>query len=69
MKAPKVANLEEWLIARKALLAEEKDLLRKRDELSAKRRDLPWVKVEKLYLFEGLEGQISLADLFGNTGF
>jgi predicted dithiol-disulfide oxidoreductase (DUF899 family) len=59
-----VATREEWLSARKALLAEEKELTRARDALSAKRRALPWVRVDKPYRFESLEGTLSLSDLF-----
>jgi predicted dithiol-disulfide oxidoreductase (DUF899 family) len=66
MNAPQTANRDEWLAARKALLAEEKELLRKRDELSAKRRALPWVKVEEDYHFQGPDCEMTLADLFGD---
>lgn len=55
---------EEWLEARKALLAREKELTRARDELAAARRALPWVKVEKAYVFDSTDGQVTLADLF-----
>jgi predicted dithiol-disulfide oxidoreductase (DUF899 family) len=61
----KVVRNEEWLAARKALLAKEKEITRLNDELLAQRRDLPWVKVEKTYLFEAPEGKVTLADLFG----
>ena len=60
----KVATHEEWLAARKELLAKEKDFTRLRDELSRKRRDLPWEKVAKQYVFEGPTGKETLADLF-----
>ena len=60
-----VASPEEWLEARKALLAEEKEFTRARDALSAKRRALPWVKVEKAYRFQGQDGPLTLSDLFG----
>jgi predicted dithiol-disulfide oxidoreductase (DUF899 family) len=53
-----------WLEARKALLAEEKALTRERDRLSAARRDLPWVRIEKSYVFDGPDGDESLGDLF-----
>nr|WP_229835902.1 DUF899 domain-containing protein [Dactylosporangium sucinum] len=56
---------EEWLAARKALLAKEKALTRARDELNADRRRLPMVRVDKPYAFEGPDGTVSLADLFG----
>jgi predicted dithiol-disulfide oxidoreductase (DUF899 family) len=55
---------EAWLEARKALLAEEKALTRERDRLSAARRDLPWVRIEKSYVFDGPDGDESLGDLF-----
>ena len=60
-----VVSRKEWLEARKALLAEEKEFTRARDALSAKRRTLPWVKVEKTYRFEGPQGPLTLSDLFG----
>ena len=62
----RVATLDEWLAARRELLAEEKDFTRLRDKLSAKRRAMPWVKMDKDYRFDGPEGQnLALADLFG----
>ena len=63
MNRPNVVSQTEWLAARKELLAREKEFTRQRDELSAKRRKLPMVKVEKEYVFEGAEGPISLHDL------
>jgi predicted dithiol-disulfide oxidoreductase (DUF899 family) len=60
----RVASREEWLRERIALLAEEKELTRRHDALASKVRDLPWVKVEKTYTFDGPEGSISLAELF-----
>jgi predicted dithiol-disulfide oxidoreductase (DUF899 family) len=59
-----VVSRDEWLKARTALLAKEKDFTRERDELSRQRRALPWEKVEKNYLFEGPQGRETLADLF-----
>ncbi|PXX98384.1 DUF899 domain-containing protein [Halomonas sp. LBP4] len=59
-----IVSRDEWLVARKALLAREKELTRLRDELNAKRRALPWVKVEKEYAFDTLEGRRTLAELF-----
>jgi predicted dithiol-disulfide oxidoreductase (DUF899 family) len=64
MTKNKVVSQEEWLAAREALLAEEKAWTRERDRLAAKRRALPWVRVQKTYVFEGAEGPLSLADLF-----
>jgi predicted dithiol-disulfide oxidoreductase (DUF899 family) len=61
-----VVSAEEWLVARKALLAREKEFTRLRDELSQARRELPWVKVDKSYVFDGPDGKESLADLFGH---
>jgi predicted dithiol-disulfide oxidoreductase (DUF899 family) len=61
---PDVVTSEEWRTARKALLAEEKALTRARDELNAKRRELPMVRVDKTYVFEGPNGEMSLLDLF-----
>ena len=55
---------EAWVEARAALLAEEKEFTRRRDELSRHRRELPWEAVEKQYVFDGPDGRQSLADLF-----
>jgi len=55
---------DEWLAARKALLAKEKEFTRQRDQLSAARRELPWVKIDKDYVFDGPNGKERLADLF-----
>ena len=60
-----VVSPKEWLEARKALLAEEKEFTRARDALSAKRRALPWMKIEKIYPFESPRGPLTLSDLFG----
>jgi predicted dithiol-disulfide oxidoreductase (DUF899 family) len=60
----KVVSREEWLAARTALLAKEKEFTRLRDELSRQRRALPWVEVEKAYVFDGPRGKETLADLF-----
>jgi predicted dithiol-disulfide oxidoreductase (DUF899 family) len=62
---PRVVPRDEWLAARVELLAREKELTRLRDQLSADRRRLPMVKVEKEYVFEGPEGKATLLDLFG----
>lgn len=64
--APRVASREDWLRQRIALLAEEKDLTRRRDALAAKVRQLPWVRIEKDYRFDAPSGRVSLADLFGD---
>jgi predicted dithiol-disulfide oxidoreductase (DUF899 family) len=63
---PKIVSRGEWLVARKKLLAREKQLTRERDAVAAERRQLPWVKVEKNYVFEGPNGEATLADLFNS---
>ncbi len=60
-----IVSQDEWLKARKALLAKEKEFTKQRDALSAQRRELPWVKVEKAYVFDGPDGKETLAELFG----
>ena len=60
----KIASRDEWLKARLALLAAEKELTNKRDELSRQRREMPWERVETNYVFEGPNGPETLADLF-----
>ena len=60
----KVVSSKEWLAARKRLLAKEKAFTRKRDQLSAERRALPWEAVTKEYVFEGRGGKKTLAQLF-----
>jgi len=60
----KVVSNDEWLDARRKLLAKEKELTHQRDALNAERRSLPWVKVEKDYVFETSKGKKSLSDLF-----
>src|SRR5450631_3395973 len=64
MQPHSIVSQEEWTAARKALLAQEKELTRARDRLSEARRALPWVRVEKAYGFNSVEGNRSLADLF-----
>jgi predicted dithiol-disulfide oxidoreductase (DUF899 family) len=59
-----LVSKEEWEAAREALLVEEKALTRARDSLAAKRRRMPWLAVDKDYLFEGPNGRVSLLDLF-----
>jgi predicted dithiol-disulfide oxidoreductase (DUF899 family) len=66
MSLPDVVSREEWLEARRRLLAQEKELTRKHDALNADRRRLPMVKVDKEYVFEGPDGQVTLAGLFGD---
>ncbi|MFJ3486290.1 DUF899 domain-containing protein [Pseudomonas sp. NPDC090202] len=62
-----VVSRAEWLAARREHLTREKALTRQRDQLSAERRALPWVKVNTPYLFEGPDGKQSLAELFGKN--
>ncbi len=64
MTEHRVATQDEWQTERDALLAEEKELTRRSDELARRRRELPWVKVEKEYVFETERGTKSLAELF-----
>ena len=58
-----VVNRDEWLQARKELLAKEKEFTQRRDEMTRQIRSLPWEKVEKNYAFEGPTGKQSLAEL------
>jgi predicted dithiol-disulfide oxidoreductase (DUF899 family) len=64
LKEPRIVSENEWLAARKDLLKREKEFTRSRDELSRRRRELPWVKVEKEYVFDGPDGKETLGDLF-----
>jgi len=61
---PPIATRDEWLAARKTLLAHEKEVTKQYDRVSAERRRLPMVKLEKTYTFDGPEGKRSLLDLF-----
>lgn len=64
MQTHKIVSREEWIAARKAHLGREKEYTLARDRLSAERRDLPWVRVDKNYQFERPGGAATLADLF-----
>ncbi len=64
MTEHRIGTQEEWQAARDELLAKEKELIRRNDELAQQRRELPWVPVEKDYSFESDEGTKSLAELF-----
>jgi predicted dithiol-disulfide oxidoreductase (DUF899 family) len=64
-ESAKIVSQAEWLEARKELLVKEKEFTRLRDELSRQRRELPWEKAEKAYVFDGPKGKETLADLFG----
>lgn len=61
---PRVVTHEQWVTERAAFLAQEKELVRLQDELSRRRRELPWEKVTKPYVFHGPSGEESIADLF-----
>jgi len=65
MERPRIVSEAEWLAARKQHLTKEKEFTQLRDQLSAERRKLPWVKIEKPYVFDGPNGKETLADLFG----
>src|SRR5258708_4912973 len=65
---PRVVSREEWITARKELLAKEKNLTRQRDAVSAERRQLPGGKVDKEYVFDSPGGEKNLADLFEGRG-
>ncbi|CAN5619686.1 DUF899 domain-containing protein [soil metagenome] len=65
---PEVVSREEWLAARKGLLAKEKELTAAHDRLNADRRRLPMVRVEKPYVFDGPDGEVSFLDLFDGRG-
>jgi len=60
----RIVTREEWLRQRKELLEEEKDFTRRRDELALKKRAMPWVKIDKEYLFDTENGEKSLSELF-----
>ena len=66
MQPHKVVSQTEWLAARKAHLATEKKFTAARDKMSRQRRELPWVKVDKPYVFDSPAGKETLADLFGD---
>src|SRR5215475_13975301 len=62
--SPPVVSAEAWEAARQEMLVKEKALMHARDALSAERRRMPWMAVEKAYVFEGPKGKVSLLDLF-----
>ena len=66
MQTHKIVSRDEWVEARMQRLKREKELTRLRDELSARRRDLPWVRVDREYVFEGSDGKVGLPELFGD---
>ncbi len=67
MTTPTIVTRSEWLDARRDLLSEEKAFTRQRDALSARRRQMPWVKIEEDYRFQTSAGERSLPDLFGTA--
>jgi len=64
MQPHQIVSRQQWIAARKALLDQEKEFTRARDRLSEQRRALPWVRVDKPYLFDGPRGKAALGDLF-----
>jgi predicted dithiol-disulfide oxidoreductase (DUF899 family) len=64
LSSHEIVPREEWLIARKDLLKREKELTRLRDQLGTERRALPWVSIDKEYLFDAPEGKVTLTELF-----
>src|ERR1700737_4521507 len=64
MASHRIVSRDEWIEARKQHLAKEKEFTRLRDQLSAQRRDLPWERVDKEYVFEGPNGKETLSELF-----
>ena len=66
MSLPEIATREQWLDARRELLAKEKAHTRQRDALSAERRRLPMVEVDRDYVFDGPDGAVRLLDMFGD---
>ena len=68
MHDPRVVSRDEWLAARRELLAEEKEFTRQRDALNTRRRELPMVEIDRDYIFRCPDGQASLPDLFNGRG-
>lgn len=64
MEKHRIVSREQWIEARKDFLAKEKEFTRLRDDISRQRRGLPWVRVDKEYVFDGPEGKVTLAELF-----
>src|SRR6516165_4888858 len=64
MEGHRIVSRDQWIEERKALLAREKEFTRLRDQLSRHRRELPWVRVDKDYVFEGANGKQTLSELF-----
>ena len=68
MQPNQIVSRDEWLAARRALLAKEKAHMRAGDALAAERRTLPWLKIEKSYVFDTAHGRRTLAELFDGSG-
>ena len=68
MTTHRIVSPQEWLDARKALLAREKEFTQAREALAEERRALPWVRVDKPYAFDAIEGRVTLGDLFAGHG-
>src|ERR1700731_608669 len=68
MQTNQTVSPDEWLAARRALLAKEKAHMRAGDALAAERRALPWLKIEKSYVFDTASGRRTLAELFEGSG-
>src|SRR6476620_10988514 len=65
MSTHQIVSRQQWIEAQREHLAKEKQLTRQRDELARERRELPWVRIEKDYVFDAPHGKVRLADLFG----
>lgn len=65
VESPKIVSRDEWLAARKELLAKEKEFTRLRDAISTERRKMPWEKIETTYVFDSPSGKKTLGELFG----
>jgi predicted dithiol-disulfide oxidoreductase (DUF899 family) len=64
LDTPPIVSAQDWDAARERMLVKEKEMTRARDALMAERRRMPWLAVEKKYVFEGPKGKVSLLDLF-----
>ena len=64
MVSSNIVSQEEWLRARRELLKKEKEFSKARDELTSQRQELPWIKIDKDYVFEAPKGKVHLKDLF-----
>ena len=64
MQSHTIVTKPDWIAARRALLAKEKELTRLRDRLAEERRALPWIRIDKPYVFEGPNGKVTLSELF-----